>query len=139
MSGEESEDSSPEDLLPDGEPQDVPEVPFDPSLRPAVEPPNEAFRATHQLFEAPRLIGEADELATPEELSDDAEEEREPPPEDRAAAPIEPTLDPDKKLPEWRRFRLPPIPEPDDSQLEAEISAKFDISLLLQQIRAGGA
>ena len=39
-------------------------------------------------------------------------------------------------IPAWRKFALPPTPEPDDTEIDAAIQDQFSISKLLAQIRS---
>lgn len=37
---------------------------------------------------------------------------------------------------EWRTFKMPTVPPPDDSQIEAELNQHYDIIALFQQMRS---
>lgn len=37
---------------------------------------------------------------------------------------------------EWRTFKMPTVPPPDDSQIEAELNQHYDITALFQQMRS---
>ena len=45
-------------------------------------------------------------------------------------------LDSSEKLPDWKVFDMPPVPQPDDTQIEAQLNQRYDISTLFQQMRA---
>lgn len=37
---------------------------------------------------------------------------------------------------DWRSFKMPTIPVPDDSQLEAQLNQRYDLTSLYQQMRS---
>jgi hypothetical protein len=111
----------------------VPEMPFDPTVRVRSREVDSNFRETYPLFR-PQPIEESEEAnRRSSDDEDDANPESvrnsEPPP------PEIPMEDPGPELPEWRRITLPPIPVPDDREIDAEILARYDIGALIQQIR----
>ncbi|OHT10560.1 hypothetical protein TRFO_20047 [Tritrichomonas foetus] len=126
----------------------VPEIAFQPQLTPDASPaqmqPDENFRSKHPLFDAPELIDDHDELNAHEKLSSDDEADEGEQKDDlqsgktdiHQSALVPQDADQDGDIPEWRKFSLPPTPEPDDTEIDAEIQEKFSIAKLLQQIRA---
>lgn len=38
-------------------------------------------------------------------------------------------------LPEWTKFQLPDIPEPDDKEIIDELNQQFDIGVLFEKLR----
>lgn len=38
--------------------------------------------------------------------------------------------------PEWKKYEIPEIPTPDDTAIEAELTKRFDIATLFQQMRS---
>lgn len=139
----------------------VPEIEFEPQLSPEQAEqaqPDAQFRSKHPLFDAPDLIDDHDELNDEGKLSSDDEDEDIPPKEEQAEKSDEQnaggsnieqppdnadggsllTAEPEEgtDIPEWKLFHLPPTPNPDDTEIDAEIQERFDIAKLLQQIRA---
>ena len=50
--------------------------------------------------------------------------------------PQESTDTENDNIPAWRKFSLPPTPDPDDTEIDAAIQDQFSISKLLTQIRS---
>ena len=158
-----TKEEEPDDLEDSSEDEEdapqVPEVAFDPQLSAGTaKQPDEQFRSKHPLFDAPELIDDKDDLNSPENLSDEGEDdsngsdkkdgvfEIEAPALQQGGLPEAPTSShsqgespqvSESEVPEWKKFTLPATPLPDDTAIDAEIREQFDIAKLLQIIRAG--
>jgi hypothetical protein len=146
-SGDEASDEAPDGNGADGDAPEVPEIPFDPQLRVPADVIDPNFRKAHPLFDAPRIIDDGDEVNSPETPLDGPDEEHQDKDQTgRSSVQTEPVEIPlsytassyNDDLPEWKRFTIPAIPDPDDREIQASLAAKFDIAVLLQEIRAGG-
>lgn len=51
-------------------------------------------------------------------------------------APSDSDIDPKVLQPEWKKFEIPEVPLPDDTAIEAELTRRFDIGTLFQQMRS---